>query len=197
MKLEPVTLTGKVVSLEPLELRHAADLFALAQDPVLWTYMPSDPSGSLEDMEHWISKALKGLKAGTALAFVIVDLATQRIVGSTRYFDFSQRNRGVEIGSTWLSPSVWRTGVNTECKYLLLRHAFETLEMIRVQLKTHHLNVRSQNAIERIGATREGVLRNHVIMPDGSYRHSVYFSIIESEWPQVKANLEAKMLHSQ
>jgi RimJ/RimL family protein N-acetyltransferase len=197
MKLEPVTLTGKVVSLEPLELRHAADLFSLAQDPVLWTYMPSDPSGSLEDMEHWISKALKGLKAGTALAFVIVDLATQRIVGSTRYFDFSQRNRGVEIGSTWLSPSVWRTGVNTECKYLLLRHAFETLEMIRVQLKTHHLNVRSQNAIERIGATREGVLRNHVIMPDGSYRHSVYFSIIESEWPQVKANLEAKMLHYQ
>jgi RimJ/RimL family protein N-acetyltransferase len=148
-------------------------------------------------MEHWISKALKGLKAGTALAFVIVDLATQRIVGSTRYFDFSQRNRGVEIGSTWLSPSVWRTGVNTECKYLLLRHAFETLEMIRVQLKTHHLNVRSQNAIERIGATREGVLRNHVIMPDGSYRHSVYFSIIESEWPQVKANLEAKMRHYQ
>jgi RimJ/RimL family protein N-acetyltransferase len=123
MKLEPVTLTGKVVSLEPLELRHAADLFALAQDPVLWTYMPSDPSGSLEDMEHWISKALKGLKAGTALAFVIVDLATQRIVGSTRYFDFSQRNRRVEIGSTWLSPSVWRTGVNTECKYLLLLYS--------------------------------------------------------------------------
>jgi RimJ/RimL family protein N-acetyltransferase len=92
---------------------------------------------------------------------------------------------------------VWRTGVNTECKYLLLRHAFETLEMIRVQLKTHHLNVRSQNAIERIGATREGVLRNHVIMSNGSYRHSVYFSIIESEWPQVKANLEAKMCHSQ
>lgn len=193
MKLEPVTLTGKVVRLEPLKLQHAADLFAVAQDKTLWTYIPGDLSGSLEDMEQWVNQALEQQESGTVSAFVIVDLTTQRIVGSTRYFDFSTLNRGVEIGWTWLSPTVWRTGVNTECKYLLLQHAFETLGMIRVQLKTHHQNFRSQNAIERIGATREGILRNHMIMPDGSYRHSVYYSIIESEWPQVKANLVAKM----
>ena len=127
------------------------------------------------------------------LPFAIIDQATERVIGSTRYHDFSAHNRGIEIGWTWLASDVQRTGVNTECKYLLLQYAFEVLEVIRVQFKTHHLNIRSQNAIERIGATREGVLRNHVIMPDGSYRHSVYFSIIDSEWPQIKVNLEAKM----
>jgi RimJ/RimL family protein N-acetyltransferase len=126
----------------------------------------------------WISAALQEQAAGIVLPFAIIDLASGYAVGSTRYMAIVIRDRGLEIGWTWLSPFVQRTGVNTECKYLLLRHAFETLGAIRVQLKTHHDNVKSQRAIERIGATREGVLRNHMIMPDGSYRHSVYYSII-------------------
>lgn len=194
MKLEPITLTGELVRLEPLEKRHAADLFAISQDPRIWTYFAANPATSLEKMERWVNQRVAEHETGTLLSLVIVQCATQSIVGCTSYLDFSEANRGVEIGSTWLSPDVQRTGVNTECKYLLLRYAFETLGMIRVQLKTHHHNFKSQKAIERIGATREGVLRNHMIMSDGSYRHSVYFSIIESEWPQVKAKLEAMMI---
>ena len=150
-------------------------------------------NGSLPAIEAWISAALQEQAVGMVLPFAIIDLATGYAVGSTRYMTIAVRDRGLEIGWTWLSAQVQRTGVNTECKYLLLRHAFETLGAIRVQLKTHHDNVRSQRDIERIGATREGVLRNHMIMPDGSYRHSVYYSVIESEWPRVKGRLEAKM----
>jgi RimJ/RimL family protein N-acetyltransferase len=116
-----------------------------------------------------------------------------RAIGSTRYLDIQTQNRGLEIGWSWLTPTVQRTGVNTECKYLLLRHAFEQLGMIRVQLKTDSRNLQSQRAIERLGAVKEGTLRNHMILPDGYYRHSVYYSIIESEWPTVKAGLEEKM----
>ncbi len=115
-------------------------------------------------------------------------------MGETRYLTIEPTNRGLEIGWTWLSPEIQRTGVNTECKYLLMRHAFEQLGAIRVQLKTHHNNIRSQRAIERLGAVKEGVLRNHMIMPDGSYRHSVYYSVIESEWPSVKSRLEGLMV---
>ncbi len=193
MEIAPVTLSGRFVRLEPLQKKHAFDLFAAAQDPVLWTYMSAHLNDSPSAIEAWIYAALREQAVGMALPFAIIDLASGSAVGSTRYMTIAIRDRGLEIGWTWLSPLVQRTGVNTECKYLLLRHAFETLGAIRVQLKTHHENVKSQRAIERIGATREGVLRNHMIMPDGSYRHSVYYSIIESEWPRVKGRLEAKM----
>ncbi len=193
MEIAPVTLQGRFVRLEPLQMKHASDLFAAAQDPAIWTYMSSHLNGSLPAIEAWISAALQEQAAGIVLPFAIIDLSSGYAVGSTRYMTISVRDRGLEIGWTWLAPVVQRTGVNTECKYLLLRHAFETLGAIRVQLKTHHDNLRSQRAIERIGATREGVLRNHMIMPDGSYRHSVYYSIIDSEWPRVKGRLEAKM----
>ena len=125
--------------------------------------------------------------------FAIRNLATGKICGSTRYMAIAPQDRGLEIGWTWLDASARRTGINTECKYLLLQHAFETLGTIRVQLKTDSRNLRSQNAIERIGGIREGVLRNHMILPDGYYRDSVYFSIIESEWPGVKARLQKMM----
>lgn len=114
-------------------------------------------------------------------------------MGETRYHNFALQDHGVEIGWTWLTPSVQRTGVNTECKYLLLRYAFEEMGAIRVQLRTHHLNTNSQRAIERLGAVKEGILRNHMIMPDGSYRHSVYYSIIESEWPSIKTKIQDMM----
>ncbi|GHO77737.1 hypothetical protein KSD_55080 [Ktedonobacter sp. SOSP1-85] len=135
---------------------------------------------------------MRDYKAGTALPFAIIALADGRAVGSTRIGNIDQVNHGVEIGWTWLTPAVQRSGINTECKYLLLRHAFAELGAIRAQLKTHHQNLQSQRAIERLGATREGILRNHRVMADGSYLHSVLYSIIENEWPAVKAHLEAK-----
>ena len=196
MKIEPITLTGCIVRLEPLQMKHAAELYQVSQDPAIWTYMPVRAPRSLADMEQVITTALQGRAAGTCQPFAVIDLAQGCAVGSTRYHNWMLQDRGVEIGWTWLAPSVQRTGVNTECKYMLLRQAFEVLGAIRVQLKTHHLNIKSQRAIERLGAVKEGVLRNHMIMPDGSYRHSVFYSIIESEWPQVKAALEARMQHS-
>jgi RimJ/RimL family protein N-acetyltransferase len=192
-KIEPVTLTGKLVRLEPLQMKHAAELYQAAQDATIWTYMSIPPVRTLVEMEQFIATALHEQEQGVSLPFAIIDLAQNCAVGSTRYLDIRPSQRGLEIGWTWLSPSVQRTGINTECKYLLLRYAFETWNAIRVQLKTHHLNFKSQRAMERIGAVKEGTLRNHVIMPDGSYRHSVYYSIIDSEWLAVKAGLEAKM----
>ena len=197
MKIEPVTLAGEIVRLEPLQLNHAADLFTASQDPGIWTYMPANPSGSLAQMQEWIASTLQLQEEKKILPFATMLLATGRAVGSTRLRSSELRDRGLEIGWTWLGQEVRRTGVNTECKYLLLRHAFETLGAIRVQLKTHHNNLRSQRAIERLGAVKEGVLRNHMMMPDSSYRHSVFYSIIESEWPQVKAGLEGKMRREQ
>ncbi len=193
LNLDPVTLTGQVVRLEPLQLRHATDLYAAGQDPAIWRYLPANPSGSIEEVVAWTSTALESQAMGKTLAFAIVNLATGHAIGSTRYQDAQAEHRGVEIGWTWLSPGVQRTGVNTECKYLLLQYAFETLRTIRVQLKTDSRNMQSQRAIERLGAIKEGILRNHMIMPDGYYRHSVYYSIIDTEWPQIKASLEAKL----
>jgi N-acetyltransferase len=193
LKLEAVTLTGHTVRLEPLQMKHGAELYTASQDPAIWTYMPVHAYRSLAEMEQLIRAALHEHDAGTCQAFAIIDLAQGRAVGSTRYLNWMLQDRGVEIGWTWIAPSMQRTGVNTECKYLLLRRAFEVLGAIRVQLKTHYLNVKSQLAIERLGAVKEGVLRNHMIMPDGSYRHSVFYSIIESEWPRVKEALETRM----
>ena len=187
--VQPVTLTGKLVRLEPLTEEFTEELFEIAQDQDIWTYMHRDLSLSLEVMRDWIVEALRYQQAGEDLPFAIRDLASGRLCGATRYMDIGPGHRGLEIGNTWLGTSARRTGINTECKYLLLCHAFETLGAIRVQLKTDRRNLRSQQAIERIGGVREGVLRNHKILPDGYYRDSVYFSIIESEWPGVKARL--------
>lgn len=194
MKIEPITLTGRVARLEPLRLEHAADLYAALRDhPGLWKYMLTRQPRTLDEMQQLIAATLKKQEAGECLPFAIIDLERGCAVGETRYLNIVAHDHGLEIGSTWLTPDVQRTGLNTECKYMLLSHAFETLGAIRVQLKTHHNNLQSQRAIERLGAIKEGILRNHMIMLDGSYRNSVYYSIIVSEWPQVKAGLEAKM----
>ncbi|HEX7737162.1 MAG TPA: GNAT family protein [Ktedonobacteraceae bacterium] len=193
-EIEPITLTGRFARLEPLRLEHAAELYeASRQEPDLWRYMPVSQPGAVAEMERIIAFHLREKEKGHHLPLAIIDLASDHTVGSTCYLEVSLQERGLEIGWTWLAPSVQRTGINTECKYLLLSYAFEQWGAIRVQLKTHHLNLQSQRAIERLGAVKEGVLRNHKIMPDGSYRHSVYYSIIDSEWPGVKAGLEAKM----
>jgi RimJ/RimL family protein N-acetyltransferase len=145
------------------------------------------------DMRNWVREILARAEKGTDLPFVVVHLASGRIAGATRYLNIAPKDRGLEIGGTWYGTEFQRTGVNTECKYLLLRYAFEILGAIRVQLKTDLRNERSQRAIERIGAVKEGVLRNHMILPDGTFRHSVFYSIIVSEWPGVKARLEEMM----
>ncbi len=194
MNVEPVTLTGNVVRLEPLQRKHVEALFRAAQDPTIWSYMPYNPSLSSAAMDTWLNNALEAQRLGKEVPFVIIQLATGEVVGSTRYLTITPHDRGLEIGGTWLAQAVRRTPVNTECKYLLLRHAFETLEAIRVQFKTDSRNLTSQRAIERLGGIKEGVLRNHMILPDGYYRHSVYYSILDTEWTTVKAKLEDKML---
>lgn len=193
MQIESVTLSGNVVRLELLSLDHAVGLLKAGEDVSTWDYMKTNPCKSMDTMREWIRTTLQEYAAGTCLPFTIFELASGRAVGSTRYMNIMRKDRGLEIGWTWLAAEVRRSAVNTECKYLLLRHAFETLGAIRVQLKTDSRNLRSQRAIERLGAVKEGVLRNHMIMPDGYFRHTVFYSILDSEWPQVKANLEAKM----
>lgn len=192
MKIEPVVLEGKHVRLEPLKLSHREALWEAARYPEIWRWMPY----VIESVEHLglLVQKLKELEAsGTWLSFVIRELTTQELVGSTSYLNIDRENRRVEIGSTWITPAWQRSAVNTECKYLLLQHAFEALDCIRVEFKTDSLNAPSRRALARIGAKEEGVFRNHMVMPEGRLRDSVYFSIINSEWPEVKKLLQEKM----
>lgn len=192
--IQPVTLIGTAVRLEPLGLQHADDLFAAAQDPDIWRYMPSDPSASPAALRAWITTALDAQAAGSELPFTILDRATGRALGSTRYLNISARDRGLEIGWTWLARPARRTSVNTECKYLLLRHAFETLRAVRVQLKTDRRNTVSRAAIERLGAVREGILRKHMLVANGYIRDTVMYSVTDDEWPGVKVRLESMLV---
>jgi RimJ/RimL family protein N-acetyltransferase len=189
----PVTLVGRHARLEPLTTHHAADLLEAGRDPSIWTYLSRPAFHDLSDTQRWIAEVLTEVASGRQIAFATIDLRLGRAVGSTRYLDIRLADRGIEIGSTWIGTAAQRTAINTECKYLLLEHAFETLGALRVQLKTDARNIRSQNAIARIGATREGVLRSHMIVRDGHVRDSVYFSVVDSEWPAVKASLRAKL----
>jgi RimJ/RimL family protein N-acetyltransferase len=193
MWVTPVTLEGAAVRLEPLAETHAEALYVAGQDPAIWRFMTSDPSSVPQKMRAWVDAALAARDAGSAQPFAIVERASGHVVGSTRYFDLSAADRHLEIGHTWLAAAAQRTRVNTECKYLLLRHAFETLGAVRVQLKTDRRNERSQRAIERLGAVREGILRQHMILESGYIRDTVMYSIIDEEWPAVKANLEARL----
>jgi RimJ/RimL family protein N-acetyltransferase len=192
MTIEPVTLEGRYVRLEPLSLAHHPALCEAGLDEVIWRYMPQTLR-SPEDMRAFIEAAMEAQASGAALPFATVDKASDKGIGSTRFFNIERAHRRLEIGWTWLGLAWQRTAANTEAKYLMLRHAFETLECIRVEFKTDSLNERSRAAILRIGAKEEGTFRNHMIMPDGRLRHSVYYSIVASEWPEVKARLEGKV----
>ena len=193
MKIVPVTFEGTHVILEPLTIEHAPDLFEAAQDEAVWRYLSIARPDNLIEMQAFIHGAVSQQAAGHRLPFAIIDRPTGKAIGSTSYLDIQPQNKGLEICWTWLGKPYWRSPRNTECKYLLLRHAFEDQGAIRVQLKTDSRNHISQNAIQRIGGVREGVLRNHVIYPSGYIRDSVYFSILDREWPAVKARLEAKL----
>jgi RimJ/RimL family protein N-acetyltransferase len=193
MEIKPVTLTGRHVRLEPLAHSHVADLFAGGTDPSIWQYIPYPPVHTEADMRAWVDDLLARQAKGADLPFAVVHQGLGRAIGATRYLDIQRANRAVEIGGTWYAPDHQRTAANTEAKLLLLSYAFETLGCVRVQLKTDERNVRSQRAIERIGAVREGTLRHSVIMPDGFRRNSVYYSVLEAEWPSVKQKLLERM----
>ena len=193
LHVTPVTLTGRVVRLDPLNLAQVPDLTVAGRDEDIWRYMPYPNMQTEAQMHAWVADLLHRQTLGGDLPFAVYHLVDQKYVGATRYMDIQAANLGLEIGGTWYGPAYQRTAVNTECKYLLLRHAFEVLGCNRVQLKTDLRNERSQKAIERIGAVREGVLRQHTLMPDGYRRSTVVYSIIDTEWPDVKARLEARM----
>lgn len=192
LKLEPVILAGRHMRLEPLGLQHVEALAVAGADPAIWTWYPQR-NDTLEAMRVFVQTALDWQAAGTALPFVQIDLASGRAIGSTRFAMVDAPNRRAEIGWTWLAPAFQRSAANTESKYLLLRHAFETLGLVRVEFKTDSLNLASRRALARIGAFEEGIFRNHMIVQGGRLRHSVYFSVIDSDWPAVKASLERKL----
>ena len=194
MIVEPVTLEGRYIRLEPLSMGHHAPLCEVGLDGDIWHWTTS-LIRTPEEMRAYIETALRWQAEGTALPFATIEKASGRAVGSTRFGNIDKANRRVEIGWTWIGLKWQRTPVNTEAKYLMLQHAFERLGCIRVELKTDSLNERSRNAILRIGAKEEGTLRNHMITAGGRIRHSVYYSIIDSEWTAVKANLQEKLAH--
>ena len=192
MDLSPVTLRGRHIRLEPLSAAHLADLSEAGGDPEIWRWYAT-PHDTPETMAGFIRAALTLQEERTALPFATVDVATGRAIGSSRFGNVSRGDRRVEIGWTWLNPAFQRTPANTEAKYLMLTHAFEEFGCMCVEFKTDALNAKSRAALLRIGAKEEGTFRNHMLCWDGRVRHSVYYSIIESEWPKVKAGLERNL----
>lgn len=192
MLIKPVTLAGNQVRLEPLSLSHLEGMCAVGLDDELWRLNPA-PVHTPEEMRAYIEEALAESARGVSLPFATVLQVSDTVVGSTRFGNIERQHRRVEIGWTWIGRLWQRTFVNTEAKYLMLCHAFETLGCHRVEFKTDSLNERSRRAILRLGATEEGTFRNHMITSTGRLRHSVFFSILDAEWPAVKAELERKL----
>jgi RimJ/RimL family protein N-acetyltransferase len=187
---QPVTLTGRTVRLEPLTPDHLSDLFkAGGRDEEVWRWQGGPAPGT----EAELAERLRAILEGEYVPFAVIQLESGQAIGWTTFMDIDVANERLEIGWTWYGRAYWRSSVNTECKLLLLAHAFEDLGMGRVQLKTDHLNIRSQTAIARLGAQREGTLRRHRRRPDGTWRDTVYFSILRTEWPEVKARLVARL----
>ena len=185
--VDPVTLRGSFVVLEPMRPDHVEALAGIGLDPELWRWIPTGVA-SLEDMQAYVAKALEEQRRGVSLPFVILEQG--RVAGSTRYGNIDLANRRLEIGWTWVAPAYQRTAVNTEAKLLLLTHAFERLGVNRVELKTDALNQKSRTAIARLGAVEEGTFRKHIVTASGRVRDTVYYSIIDTEWPTVKRRLE-------
>jgi N-acetyltransferase len=190
--LGPTVLYGEFIRLEPLREVHRDALLRVAEDDRIWSWLPRKLQ-TVDEMNAFLASSRDEEAKGQAYAFAVVLRGSGRLVGSTRYLDITPADRGVEIGSTWYAPDVWGTRVNPEAKYLLMRHAFEDWQAIRVCFKTDERNERSRRAIAKLGASFEGILRNHRIRRDGSFRGSAYFSVIESEWPQVKSGLMARL----
>jgi RimJ/RimL family protein N-acetyltransferase len=192
-RVRPVTLANDHVSLEPLRPEHAPALFAIGQDEATWRYMPRPAFTGEIDAAQWVSAMVNDMTAGIRVSYAVRRLSDQHIVGSTSLFDFHVPERSLELGYTWYAPPACRTAVNTATKLLLLTHCFETLGCHRVQLKCDTRNIPSQLAIERIGATKEGVLRRHMIVHGNYPRDSAYYSILPEEWPPAKDRLSARL----
>jgi RimJ/RimL family protein N-acetyltransferase len=188
MKVEPVTLRGRRVRLEPLSIDHVESLCRVGLEPDLWRWIPTAVS-TAEEMHAYVASALEEQRRGVSLPFAIVEQGSNLVIGSTRYANIEPADRRIEIGWTWLTSTHQRTGANTEAKLLLLTHAFEALGAIRVEFKTDALNQVSRRAILRLGAVKEGRFRKHRITASGRVRDTVYFSIIDTEWPEIKARL--------
>jgi RimJ/RimL family protein N-acetyltransferase len=188
--MTPPILEGANLRLEPLTLGHLPQLETVAFDPRIWRYMLQDVK-TPEDLCGWVDAALALPKS---IPWVTVLKREKRVIGSTRFLDLDLRHRNVELGHTWLHPDYHRTGLNREAKLLQLTYGFEDLKLNRIAFKTHHENVQSQTAIRALGAVYEGTFRNHYVMPDGSMRHSVWFSITKEDWPEVKARLQGRSL---
>lgn len=192
MQISPVTLEGQHVRLEPLSKAHLAGLAEVGLDEELWRWIPAQVRNN-DEMAAYIETALDEQRRGVSLPFATTEKNSGRVIGSTRYMNIETTHHRMEIGSTWIAKPWQRSVVNTEAKYLMLLHAFETLKCMRLELKTDSLNERSRTAILRIGAKEEGTFRNHMITWNGRIRHTVYFSIIDTEWPGVKTKLEEKL----
>lgn len=188
-----VTLIGKTIKLLPLESKHKEDLLETLMNPYIWEFTWRK-NATYDDIKHLIEQAIQNQLHGTQLPFVIVELMSEKIIGTTRMGDIDMINQNAEIGWTWLTPTYWRTGVNTECKFLLLNYCFEQLALVRVQFSISGYNIRSQRAIERIGATKEGIFRKHRRDTQGRFHDNVFYSITDNDWPEVKSTLE-HMIH--
>jgi N-acetyltransferase len=192
MKIENVTLEGENVRLEPLQSIHIPILFEIGSNKEIWRWTTTNIE-KLDDMKKYVETALVEREKGITLPFVTIDKASKEIVGSTRFGNISTQNRFAEIGWTWINPEWQRTYVNTEAKLLMLTHAFETWKCIRVEIITDFFNEKSRNAILRLGAKQDGIFRNHLIVDTGRIRDSVIFSIIDSDWSEIKENLQKKL----
>lgn len=192
MNIEPVILKGDFVRLEPMRAEHLDALFEAGRDETLWLWTQAIIKNK-EDMQRYIAAALEEFERKVSLPFVTKEKSSGKIIGSTRFGNIDRKNRRVEIGWTWINPEWQRTRVNTEAKLLMLTHAFEVWKCIRVELKTDALNEKSRNAIGRIGAKEEGVLRQQAITESGRVRDTVYYSILDSEWLKVKSSLEKRL----
>jgi N-acetyltransferase len=191
----PVTLEGSAIRLEPIRREHAEIFWEIAKDALddIFQWIPYRMQ-TREDFQQLVEKIFEEQERGESVAFATVERGSGQVIGSTRFMNIDRSNRRVEIGSTWIIPAWQRTAANTEAKFLMLRHAFEVWKCIRVELKTDALNLKSRNAILRVGAKEEGTLRRHVITWTGRARDSVYFSVLDSEWPSVKTILERKLI---
>jgi N-acetyltransferase len=189
----PIILEGNVVRLEPSSIYHVPGLVAAGKDESIWKYMVYGNLSNLNNMGNWMNELLDLQAAGTDLPFTVIHKDSGTIIGATCFLEMRPLHRSLEIGGTWYTPEYQGTAVNPECKLLLLKYAFEKLNCLRVQFKVDQRNEHSIHAVERLGAVREGVLRNHMVLPDGTIRDSVYFSILDREWPDVKIRLEDRL----
>jgi RimJ/RimL family protein N-acetyltransferase len=188
----PLTLTGRHIRLEPLTLEHVPGLAEVGLVPELWRLQPTAIESPVH-MREYVAKALEEQARGVSLPFAIIEQSSGQVIGSTRYMDIAMAHRRVEIGATWLAPAWQRTAANTEAKLLLLTHAFERLGVIRVVFKTEVLNTQSRAALLRLGATEEGIFRQHLIADSGRRRDMVYFAILEDEWPGIRERLTGRL----